>query len=59
MQEPRATQELRELPVDLIEPGPSQPRLLDVIEELNAEDVVVVNLLSEMVKSLSGFELSQ
>jgi ParB/RepB/Spo0J family partition protein len=26
MQEPRATQELRELPVDLIEPGPSQPR---------------------------------
>jgi hypothetical protein len=26
MQDPQGVQELRELPVDLIEPGPAQPR---------------------------------
>jgi len=34
-----------------------EERLLHVIEELKAEDWVVVNPLSEMVKELAGFEL--
>jgi DNA-binding MarR family transcriptional regulator len=34
-----------------------EEKLLDVIEELKAEDVIVVNPLSEMVKALPGFEL--
>jgi len=34
-----------------------EERLLDVIEELGAEDVIVVNSLSEVVKELAGFEL--
>jgi hypothetical protein len=34
-----------------------EEKLLDVIEELKAEDVVVVNPLSEVVKELAGFEL--
>jgi hypothetical protein len=34
-----------------------EEKLLDVVEELEAEDVIVVNPLSEMVRSLPGFEL--
>jgi hypothetical protein len=34
-----------------------EERLLDVIEELGAEDVVIVNPLSEVVKELAGFAL--
>ena len=36
-----------------------EERLLDVVEGLNAEDVVIVNPLSEVVRSLPGFELSE
>jgi len=36
-----------------------EERLLDVIEELGAEEVVVVNPLSEVVSSLPGFELEE
>jgi hypothetical protein len=34
-----------------------EEKLLDVIEEIKADDVVVVNPLSEVVKELPGFEL--
>jgi len=34
-----------------------EEKLLDVVEELKAEDVVVVNPLSAMVKELAGFDL--
>jgi hypothetical protein len=34
-----------------------EEKLLDVIEELKADDVIVVNPLSEMISSLPGFEL--
>jgi len=34
-----------------------EERLLDVVEELKAEDVIVVNPMSAMVQSLPGFEL--
>ena len=36
-----------------------EERLVDLVEELGVEDWVVVNPLSEMIKSLPGFELSE
>jgi len=36
-----------------------EERLLDVIDELKADDMIAVNPLSEMVRSLPGFELSE
>jgi hypothetical protein len=36
-----------------------EEKLLDVIEELKADDMIVVNPLSEMVKALPGFDLSK
>jgi len=36
-----------------------EERLLDTIEELKADDMIVVNPLSEIVRSLPGFDLPQ
>ncbi|MGA8690435.1 MAG: hypothetical protein WB662_11150 [Methyloceanibacter sp.] len=36
-----------------------EEKLLDTIEELKANDMIVVNPLSEMVRSLPCFELSK
>jgi len=36
-----------------------EERLLDTIEELKAEDMIIVNPLSEIIESLPGFDLSK
>ncbi len=36
-----------------------EERLLDTIEELKADDMIIVNPLGEIVKSLPGFDLSE